>query len=136
MSFESYLTDEQKKWLNSKVHFIYKKNIKDFVFLDDYVYAIIKDFSTILNKGKIYTTGIGGMGHVLIVKRDDRSEPFEYNFFFTNSRILPPTHEYIAEYTDVSNIIEQIRDKRIENMTYENKYFPEFNTDIEDENKT
>lgn len=130
MLLESYLTLEQKIWLNQKLDISLQKEYDDFNFLDNYIYLVIKDFSTLLIRNKIYVTSNVGMGHILIIKRDDRSEPYHYHFFYTNSRQLPKTHIYIYGYNDVGPILEQIRIKKeLKETTH--AFFPDLKADTE-----
>ena len=77
--------------------------------------------------------GAGGMGHVLVVKRDSRSELFDYHFFYTNSAPLLPNHEYIDGYTDVRSTLEHIKFKRLtREKTHD--FFPEMTPDPEYQN--
>jgi hypothetical protein len=104
----SNLNNEKKSWLNSKLKPHLRKT-SDFSFIDDYVFFILSDFDKLENTTKIYTTGSGGMGHIIVVKRDGRNELVDYKMFDTGYNLLPPTHEYIVGYTDVKSLILQIK---------------------------
>lgn len=107
----SNLTNEQKSWLNSKVK-PHLRRTTDFSFIDDYVFFILSDFDKLENTGKIYTTGSGGMGHIIVVKRDGRNELVDYEMFDTGYQLLPSTHEFINGYTDVKSDVLQIKKNR------------------------
>lgn len=128
MSLKSHLSSEQKKWLNSKLFSEFRKDEEEFDFLDDYLYTIIKDFSTLLIEGKTYASCICGMGHILVVKRDERSQPFEYQVFFTNSYPLDRNHEYIHDFISVTSTLEMIRYNRLI-VNDAPDFFPEFKAD-------
>jgi hypothetical protein len=107
----SSLNEQQKSWLNSKVKPHLRKTT-DFSFIDDYVFFILSDFNELENTGKIYTTGSGGMGNIIVIKRDDRNELIDYKMFDTGYELLPSTHEFIAGYTDVKSAVLQIKKNR------------------------
>lgn len=110
---ESKLTLDEKHWVNSKLHNNLYKDIDEFNFLDDYVYSILQDFAMSTIRGKIYTYTLAGMGHILVMKRNDRYESITYKFFDTNNESLPIEHEYIKGYKNVNHIIELIKENRL-----------------------
>ena len=56
--------------------------------IDDYVYHLVREFVEINTPGKVYTWGSGGLGHIIVVKRDDTDSSILWQMFGTDYKPL------------------------------------------------
>jgi hypothetical protein len=105
MSTNSQLSYDKKTWLNSKLHTSLQKSHMDYNMIDDYVYHLVREFVEINTPGKVYTWGSGGLGHIIVVKRDDTDSSILWQMFGTDYKPLDEDDDYINEYTSMFNVI-------------------------------
>lgn len=117
MSTNSQLSYDKQFWLNTILDNSLQKEYNDFDMIDDYVYHLVREFVEIDTPGKVYTWGSGGMGHIIVVKRDDVNSPYFWSMFETNYKPLDEDDEYIEGYTSVfKTILEKRRQAAKDNI--------------------
>lgn len=102
----SQLTENKKTWLNNKRHESLRKPLSEFSFVDDYIYFIAQQFDQINIDGPTYTYGSASLGNIIVIRRDSKTCPIIHKIFDTGYKPLNPDHEFIINYSSVSDIIQ------------------------------